>query len=65
MVISMTNIQSRSTLNNNHLCSAVLPVPVAVIPFILDLIKDHGINIGIDNATDITIQRVNATEGPS
>jgi hypothetical protein len=38
---------------------------VAVIPLVLDLIKNHGIDIGIDNATDIAIQRINATEGPS
>ena len=44
---------------------AVLPVFVAIIPLTLDLIKDHGIDIGIDNATDITIQSVNDTEGPS
>ena len=45
---------------------SVLPVFVAVIPLILDVIKDHaGIYIGIDNATDVSIRRINATEGPS
>ena len=44
---------------------SVLPIFVAVIPLILDVINDHGIDIGIDNTTDITIQRINATEGPS